>query len=79
VQLIDERAKGEHPDLNWLIEQIKDWMLLNKRSRHFKSYVQNLYLKAESNNEVETFNVLPVNPNQQSTVSDTLEITSTDE
>ncbi|HEX6982286.1 MAG TPA: hypothetical protein VF181_05960 [Balneolaceae bacterium] len=79
VQLIDERAKGEHPDLNWLIGQIKDWMVLNKRNRHFKSYVQNLYLKAESNNEVETFNVLPVNPNQKSTVSDTLEITSTDE
>ncbi|HET6527612.1 MAG TPA: hypothetical protein VFG39_02565 [Balneolaceae bacterium] len=79
VQLIDERAKGEHPDLNWLIGQIKDWMLLNKRNRHFKSYVQNLYLKAQSNNEVETFNVLPVNPNQKLSVSDTLEITSTNE
>lgn len=79
VQLIDERAKGEHPDLEWLIGQIKDWMLLNKRSRYFKSYVQNLYLKAQSNNEVETFNVLPANPNPKSTVSDTLEITSTDE
>lgn len=79
VQLLESRAKGEHPDLDWLIEQIKDWMILNKRHRHFKSYVKNLYLKARSNNEIESFNVLPVNPNQKSTVSDTLEITPTDE
>lgn len=79
VQLIESRAKGEHPNLDWLMGQIKDWMILNKRQRHFNSYVQNLYLKAKSNNEVESFNVLAVNPNQKSTVSDTLEITFTDE
>jgi hypothetical protein len=79
VQLMDKRAKGKHPDLDWLIEQIKDWMILNKRHRNFSSYVKNLYLKARSNNEVETFNVLPTKPNQKTTLQDTLENTSTNE
>jgi hypothetical protein len=79
VQLIDSRAKGEQPDLDWLIEKIKDWMRLNKQQRNFSSYVKNLYLKAKSNNEVESFNVLPNQTNQQSTFKDTLESTSTNE
>lgn len=79
VQLMDERSKGEHPDLNWLIERIKDWMILNKRQRNFSSYVKNLYLKAKSNNEVETFNVLPTKPNPNNSTADTLESDSTNE
>lgn len=79
VQLMDRRAKGKHPDLDWLMEQIKDWMVLNKRRRNFSSYVKNLYLKAKSNNEVETFNVLPTKSNQKNTVQDTLENNSANE
>lgn len=79
VQLIDSRAKGELPDLDWLIVKIKDWMLLNKQRRNFSSYTKNLYLKAKSNNEVETFNVLPTKSNLNSTFEDTLESNSTDE
>ncbi len=79
VQLIDSRAEGEQPDLDWLIEKIKDWMHLNKHRRNFSSYVKNLYLKAKSNNEVESFNVLPSQTNQQSTFEDTLESNSTNE
>jgi hypothetical protein len=79
VQLLESRAKGEHPDLDWLMEQIKDWLLLDKRRRHFSSYVKNLYLKAQSNNEVETYNVLPTNSNYKPSIADTLETNETDE
>ncbi|WP_445665035.1 peptidyl-prolyl cis-trans isomerase [Fodinibius sp. AD559] len=79
VQLIETRSEGDHPNLEWLIEQIKDWMTLNNRQRNFSSFVKNLYLKAESNNEIETFNVLPSKPNQNSTLDDTLENNSTNE
>ena len=79
VQLMDTRSEGDHPNLEWLIEQIKDWMTLNNRQRNFSSFVKNLYLKAESNNEVETFNVLPTKPNRKTTLDDTLENNSTNE
>lgn len=79
VQLIESRAEGEIPDLDWLLNKIKDWMKLNKQRQNFSSYVKNLYLKAKSNNEVETFNVLPTTTNQNSTLEDTLESKSTDE
>lgn len=78
VQLTDKRDKGKQPDLDWLMEQIKEWMILNKRRRNFSSYVKNLYLKAKSNNEVESFNVLPTKSNQN-TVQDTLENISANE
>ena len=57
VQLLEERAKGDHPDLAWLIDQIKDWLLLEKRRVAFNTYVKNLYLQAKANNEIETFDV----------------------
>ncbi len=79
VQLTDTRAKGNHPNLEWLIEEIKDWMVINNRRRNFSSFVKNLYLKAESNNEVETYNVLPSKPNPNPTLQDTLENDSTNE
>ena len=28
VQLLEVRAVGEHPDLEWLLEQIKEWLIL---------------------------------------------------
>lgn len=61
VQLLEERAKGDHPDLEWLIDQIKEWLILEKRRRVFNTYVKNLYLQAQANNEIETFNVLQEN------------------
>lgn len=79
VQLIDEREEGSQPDLDWLMDQIKEWMTLNKRRRNFSSYVKNLYLKAKSNNEVETFNVLQTKTNQKNAVQDTLEKISANE
>ncbi|MDZ7680323.1 MAG: peptidyl-prolyl cis-trans isomerase [Fodinibius sp.] len=82
VQLMDKRSEGDQPNLDWLMNEIKDWMILNKRRQNFSSYVKNLYLKAKSNNEVETFNVLPTQTNksnQKPTVQDTLESNSANE
>ncbi len=53
VQLLEEKPKGEHPDLEWLLSEIQQWLLLEKKRTTFKSYQQNLYLQAEANNEIE--------------------------
>ncbi len=57
VQLLEERAAGDHPDLEWLIDQIKDWLILEKKRIAFNTYVKNLYLQAQANNEIETYAV----------------------
>lgn len=57
VQLMDQRSKGTHPDIDWLLDHIQDWLRLSKRRKHFNSYVQNLYLKADANNEIDMKNV----------------------
>lgn len=79
VQLTDKREQGEHPDPEWIMDKIKSWIVLNKRQRKFSSYLKNLYLKAESNNEIETYDVIPTETNHNNTTVDTLESTSTDE
>ena len=57
VQLIDERPEGDHPDLDWLIDQIRDWLTLEKRKRTFNTYVKNLYLQGQANNEIKIYSV----------------------
>lgn len=79
VQLMESKPKGGHPDLDWLIEQIKSWLLIEKRRRHYSSYVKNLYLKAKMNNEIDFYNVLTPSRDPQKSVSDTLESTKTNE
>lgn len=57
VQLIDEKTEGEYPELDWLIPQISEWLKLEKSRRITNGYLRNLYLQAESNNEIELLNV----------------------
>jgi hypothetical protein len=57
VQLLEERAAGDHPDLEWLIDQITDWLILEKKRIAFNTYLKNLYLQAQANNEIKTFDV----------------------
>lgn len=74
VQLLEERPAGDHPDLDWLIDQIKEWLTLEKRKRAFNTYVKNLYLQAQANNEIIIYNVT----NESNTVSsDTLTLNQT--
>lgn len=57
VQLMEERPAGESPDLEWLIPQIEEWLKLEKARRITNSYIRNLYLEANSNNEIRKANV----------------------
>jgi len=52
VQLIDQRPKGSHPDVQWVLARIKEWLKLEKRRKTLSTFEQNLYLRAESNNEI---------------------------
>lgn len=79
VQLTDKREEGSSPDLDWLMDDIKNQLLLDKRQRKFKSFLKNLYLKAESDNEMESYNVLSTQTNPKNSTQDTLESNSTDE
>lgn len=57
VQLMDIKSEGENPELEWLIPQIREWLVLEKSRRITNAYIRNLYLQAESNNEIELTNV----------------------
>lgn len=57
VQLLEERPEGDHPDLDWLIQQINEWLTLERRKRAFNTYVKNLYLQSQANNEITIYNL----------------------
>jgi hypothetical protein len=57
AQLVEERTEGEYPDLDWLIPKITEWLKLEKARRITNGYLRNLYLQAETNNEIELSNV----------------------
>ncbi|HLR24702.1 MAG TPA: peptidyl-prolyl cis-trans isomerase [Fodinibius sp.] len=73
VQLLDRREEGEYAGLEWIEEELKKWILIDRRKRKFNSYLKNLYLKAQSDNEIDTFNVISTNSNTKNTTEDTLE------
>ena len=52
VQLMEEKPAGDHPDFEWLIPNIKEWLKLEKSRRITNAYIRNLYLEAEANNEI---------------------------
>lgn len=52
VQLTEERAAGEHPDMDWILGRITDWLLLEKKRKIIQSLERELYLKAEISNEI---------------------------
>ncbi|MEX2602507.1 MAG: peptidyl-prolyl cis-trans isomerase [Balneolaceae bacterium] len=60
VQLTERMEEGDHPDLDWLISQIVEWLKMEKKQRLFNSYIRNLYLQADANNEIEQVNVREV-------------------
>lgn len=55
VQIVEDRPRGDHPDLEWVFGQIHDWLVIEKTRRAIKVYEQNLYLQAEANNEVQIY------------------------
>jgi hypothetical protein len=66
VQLLEERPEGEAPDLEWLIPQIEEWLKLEKVRRITNSYIRNLYLEANSNNEIRKADVSEIESMLQS-------------
>jgi hypothetical protein len=52
VQLIERKSEGELPDLNWVIGQIEDWLLLDKRRRLVTTYEQQVVRRAQANKEI---------------------------
>ncbi|MCC5912730.1 MAG: peptidyl-prolyl cis-trans isomerase [Balneolaceae bacterium] len=60
VQLLEERPAGDSPDLEWLIPQIEEWLRLEKARRVTNSYMRNLYLEADANNEIHKTNVTEI-------------------
>ncbi|MEX0906338.1 MAG: peptidyl-prolyl cis-trans isomerase [Balneolaceae bacterium] len=61
VQLLEERPEGDHPDLEWLIPQIVEWLKLEKARRITNGYVRNLYLESEANNEINQAGATEIN------------------
>lgn len=57
VQLREVRNQGDHPDFDWLIPQIQEWLKLEKSRRITNAYVRNLYLQVESNNEIDELSI----------------------
>ncbi|MEX0680643.1 MAG: hypothetical protein WD097_04610 [Balneolales bacterium] len=57
VQLMDSRSAGEHPQIEWIIDQITEWLMLERKRRHLRAMEQNLFLRAEANNELRLFDV----------------------
>lgn len=53
VQLREIRNEGDNPDFEWLIPQIQQWLKLEKSKRITNALKRNLYLQAESNDEIE--------------------------
>lgn len=52
VQLLEVRNEGDTPDFEWLIPQIQQWLKLEKSQRITNAFKRNLYLQAQSNNEI---------------------------
>lgn len=53
VQLREIRNEGDNPDFEWLIPQIQQWLTLEKSKRITNAFKRNLYLQAESNDEID--------------------------
>lgn len=53
VQLRELRNEGDHPGFEWLIPQIQQWLKLEKSKRITNAFKRNLYLQAESNDEIQ--------------------------
>jgi hypothetical protein len=58
VQIVEDRPRGDHPDIDWIFEQIREWLKVEKRRRAIRIYEQNLLIQAQSNNEIDVTDVM---------------------
>jgi hypothetical protein len=59
IQITDDKPRGDHPDIDWVFEQIRDWLTLEKKRRFIRSYQHNLLIQAEANNEIDRYETSP--------------------
>jgi hypothetical protein len=52
VQLTERKNEGDLPDLDWIINQIEDWLLLEKKRKLVTAYEQQVYRRAQANKEI---------------------------
>lgn len=57
VQLREERPRGDHPEPEWVLNKIQDWLTVKQKRSHLSSFERNLVIQAESNNEIQLFDV----------------------
>jgi hypothetical protein len=57
VQLMEERPAGHNPDLQWMLDNLQEWLVVKKKKDELNAYIKNLYLRAKANNEIEINNV----------------------
>ncbi|MBP3193718.1 peptidyl-prolyl cis-trans isomerase [Natronogracilivirga saccharolytica] len=57
VQLMDSREAGDHPQMEWIIDQITEWLMLEQRRKKLRAMEQNLFLQAQANNELRIYDV----------------------
>lgn len=68
VQLMEQKPKGAHADLSWVLDQIKNWLKLQKQQKVLSTFERNLYLKAEANHEI-SIKKLNLNQKQDTTTA----------
>jgi hypothetical protein len=52
IQIVEDRPVGDHPELPYVFDKIKEWLSLDRSRRAIKAYEQNLYVQAEANREI---------------------------
>jgi len=57
VQLMESRDIGDHPNMEWIIDQIAEWLTIDRKRKHLRSMEQSLFLQAQANNELRIFDV----------------------
>jgi len=67
IQVADSWVPGESPIPEWFTDDLKQWLIAEKKRDHYNSYLKNLYFQASENNEIELYNVLNTNDNSENT------------
>lgn len=62
VQLIESLDAGEHPQVDWILQMITEWLTTERKRKHLRAMEQRLFLQAEANNELKIHTVLTTNP-----------------
>ncbi|MDG5765901.1 peptidyl-prolyl cis-trans isomerase [Balneolales bacterium ANBcel1] len=57
VQLMETRDAGEHPEMEWVINQITEWLEIDRKRKQLRALEENLFLQAQANNEIVIYDI----------------------